>query len=301
MHDPRKPRPLKPRSLAALIIDPNNFLRGLTAEILRNLNLTDLSLARNLTAAQTYLIDRHFDVILLAWEPDEGSETAGYLAWLKDLRRVPDDRIRRLPVILVTSSLTKQLVIEARDAGVDEFLTRPISPTAMKQRLEMVIQTPRPFVDCSVYVGPCRRRKNPADYHGEKRRAGERRGDRPSRMTDAEVEAAKEPIRVALTALRAACAQLRASDPVSIDNACRDINEARTIAQAQKDHALISSLAAFEAYITMSTPLGQTDANVINTALNALEQLAALPLNYVEARDSVAIALGKAIQKRLAA
>ena len=40
---------------------------------------------------------------------------------------------------------------------------------------------------------------------------------------------------------------------------------------------------------------------MITTALTALEQLAALPQNYAEARDSVAIALGKAIQKKLAA
>jgi hypothetical protein len=35
--------------------------------------------------------------------------------------------------------------------------------------------------------------------------------------------------------------------------------------------------------------------------LTALEQLAALPTTFAEARDSVAIALGKAIQKKLAA
>ena len=54
-------------------------------------------------------------------------------------------------------------------------------------------------------------------------------------------------------------------------------------------------------YIAIATPLGQVDPLVIDTALAALEQLAALPSNYAEARDIVAIALGKAIQKKLAA
>jgi hypothetical protein len=68
-----------------------------------------------------------------------------------------------------------------------------------------------------------------------------------------------------------------------------------------RDHALHSSLAAFEAYVSVTTPLGQMDGSVMHTALSALEQLAMLPLSYADARDSVALALGKAIQKKLAA
>ena len=73
--------------------------------------------------------------------------------------------------------------------------------------------TPRPFVDCSVYLGPCRRRKNPADYYGAKRRSGERVEERPTAMVDADEEAAKTPIRIVLTALRESCTHLRASRP----------------------------------------------------------------------------------------
>lgn len=298
MADPRKPRALKPRLLSVMVIDGNNFNRGLTAEILRNLNVGNIWPARDLESAQTILADRPIDLILLSWEPADGNES---LLFLRKLRRCPDDRMRRLPVILVTSQLTRQLVLEGRDAGGDEFLSRPISPQAMQQRLEMVIATPRPFVDCAVYVGPCRRRKNPADYHGHKRRAGERGDDRPQHLTDAEEEAAKEPIRVALAALRGACQQLRASEPATLENALRILSQARNIAKENKDHAVVSSLAAFEAYLSLTTPLGQLDGQVVGIALNALEQLASLPLTYVEARDSVAIALGKAIQRKLAA
>jgi CheY-like chemotaxis protein len=297
MQDPRKPRQLKPRTLSVLVADANNFSRGLIGEILRSLNVSNISSARNEEMAKNFLIDRPIDVILLSWE--EGDSFDG-LKFVREMRHFEDERIRRLPVVLITAGLTRQMVINGRDAGVDEFLAKPISPLAMRQRLEMVVETPRPFVDCSVYLGPCRRRKNPADYYGAKRRAGERAAP-AAPMIDQDEVAAQTPIRIALTALRKTCTQLRASRPEALATAMDQVKTAKDLAIAQNDHALHSGCAAFEAYISVATPLGQLEENVVNTALGALEQLAALPLGYADARDSVAIALGKAIQKKLAA
>lgn len=298
MHDPRKPRPLKPRTLSVLVADANNFSRGLISEILRTLSVASISAARTEEMALNFLIDRPIDVILLSWE--EGDAFDG-LSFARSLRQTGDERLRRLPIVFITSGLTRQMVISGRDAGVDEFLAKPISPLALRQRLEMVIETPRPFIDCSVYLGPCRRRKNPADYYGARRRAGDRGDDRPAPMVDQDEAAAQTPMRLALSALRQTCTRLRASRPEVLEAALQQVKGAKDLAIEQKDHALHSGLAAFEAYISVATPLGQLEDNVLNTALSALEQLAALPLNYADARDSVAIALGKAIQKKLAA
>jgi CheY-like chemotaxis protein len=297
MHDPRKPRPLKPRTLQVLVVDANTFSRGLIAEILRSLNVTNITSARNEDMANTFLIERPTDAILLSWE--EGDSLDG-LSFVRNLRKHEDDRLRRLPVVLITAGLTRQMVINGRDAGVDEFLAKPISPMAMKQRLEMVVETPRPFIDCNVFLGPCRRRKNPADYYGAKRRAGERGSERPA-MIDQDEIAAQTPIRLIMAQLRQTCAHLRASRPEALGTAIEQIRIAKGIAIESKDHALHAGLASFESYVGVATPLGQIEEPVLNTALTALEQLAAPPQNYAEARDSVAIALGKAIQKKLAA
>jgi DNA-binding response OmpR family regulator len=283
--------------LSVLVADANNFSRSLIGEILRSLNVSNISSARTEEMAKNFLIDRPIDVILLSWEEGDSLDA---LKFVREMRRVEDDRIRRLPVVLVTAGLTRQTVINGRDAGVDEFLAKPISPLAMRQRLEMVVETPRPFVDCSVYLGPCRRRKNPADYYGAKRRAGERAAS-AAPMVDQDEVAAQTPIRLALAALRQTCTLLRASRPEALATAMEQIRTAKDLAILQNDHALHSGCAAFEAYISVATPLGQLEDNVINTALGALEQLAVLPLGYADARDSVAIALGKAIQKKLAA
>lgn len=297
MQDPRKPRPVKPRTLQVLVADANNFSRGLISEILRTLNVTNISAARTEEMALGFLIDRPIEVILLSWE--EGDAFDGF-AFVRSLRRIEEPRLRRLPVIFITSGLTRQTVIAGRDAGVDEFLAKPISPLALRQRLEMVIETPRPFVDCSVYIGPCRRRKNPADYYGARRRSDDR-SEPAAPMIDQDEVAAQMPVRITLTALRQTCAHLIAGKADMLATAIQQIKTAKDLALEQKDNALLSGLAAFEAYVSIATPLKQLDEFVVTTALGALEQLAALPLNYADARDSVAMALGKAIQKKLAA
>lgn len=297
MHDPRKPRLLTHRTLNALVVDTNSFSRGLIGEILRSLDITNISSARDAELAGAFLVDRPIDVVLVSWEETDPFDGLGFI---RAIRRLPDDRMRRLPVILVTSGLTRQTVIAGRDAGADEFLAKPISPAALQQRLQMVIETPRPFVDCSVFLGPCRRRKNPADYYGAKRRAGERTVERPA-MIDQDEVARETPIRRALSRLREICAAVRASRPETLNAALEELRIAKGIAIEQKDHALHAGLASFESYIVVATPLGQVDQGVVDTALTALEQLSALPLTFAEARDSVALALGKAIQKKLAA
>lgn len=295
--EPRKPRQLKPRALNVLIADANAFNRGLIAEILRTLGVISVASARNAETAMTTLIERPIDVILLS-----GDDTAALdaLSFTRDLRRYHDSRLQHLPVVLVASGLTRQLVIGGRDAGVDEFLNKPISPTALRQRLEMVIETPRPFIDSDVYLGPCRRRKNPADYHGARRRAGERATPRAP-LIDQDDIARETPVRVALTKLRKACAELVAGNSDALAAVRTHIATAKGFAAEAQDQALRASLGSFEACLDVAAPLGQLDEDAIMAAITALEQLAALPLTYVDARDSVVLALGKTLQKKLAA
>lgn len=284
--------------VSVLVVDASNFRRGLIADILRNLDVTNITNARDEISARTAFFERPFDVILVSWE--EGDPFDG-LGFVRELRRMPEETLRRLPVVFITSGLTRETVIRGRDAGADEFLGRPISPMAMQQRLQMVIETPRPFVNCDVYVGPCRRRKNPADYHGALRRAEDRTADQPSTLIDADEEAANTPIRITLAGLRAACKLLRADNPSTLASAMTYVGEARRIASEHDDRALGESLVAFEAYVTFASPMNQIEPVVMETALGALEQLATLPISYTDARNSVARALARAIHKKLAA
>ena len=76
------------------------------------------------------------------------------------------------PIIMVTGHTEKARVTAARDAGITEFLAKPISAKGLYQRILNVVANPRPFIKTKTYFGPDRRRNVNANYVGPERRKG---------------------------------------------------------------------------------------------------------------------------------
>ena len=62
-------------------------------------------------------------------------------------------------MIMLTGHADKDHVMAARDAGVHEFLAKPVSPRNVYGRLLSVLNSNRPFVRNDDYFGPDRRRR----------------------------------------------------------------------------------------------------------------------------------------------
>ena len=75
-----------------------------------------------------------------------------------------------LPVIMLTAYADKPHIYAARDAGVTEFLCKPVSAKALFMRIYNAVDSPRIFVKTKNYFGPCRRRFKMPDYEGAERR-----------------------------------------------------------------------------------------------------------------------------------
>ena len=76
-----------------------------------------------------------------------------------------------VPIIMLTGHSEKRRVTIARDAGITEFLAKPISAKALYHRIMSVVVSPRPFIKTKSYFGPDRRRNPLAAYVGPERRA----------------------------------------------------------------------------------------------------------------------------------
>jgi CheY-like chemotaxis protein len=59
-----------------------------------------------------------------------------------------------IPIIMLTGHADRRRVLQARDSGVTEFLCKPVSATALYQRIKSIILNPRPFVRNGSYFGP---------------------------------------------------------------------------------------------------------------------------------------------------
>jgi DNA-binding response OmpR family regulator len=79
---------------------------------------------------------------------------------------------------MVTGHTERSLVEAARDAGVNEFLAKPITAHNLISRITEILDRPRPFVRCEAYTGPDRRRRRKPDYNGPWRRRDDPRRDR---------------------------------------------------------------------------------------------------------------------------
>ncbi len=155
--------------LKVLVVDDNQHMRMLVTAILQAFGIKTVFEAASAEDAWTELMLNPCDLIILDWVMDgmSGLELA------EKVRSAPDSPNPFIPIIMLTGHTSLERVEAARDAGVNEFLAKPVSSKAILSRLVAVIEHPRPFVRTKVYFGPCRRRRREGGYHGPERRLGE--------------------------------------------------------------------------------------------------------------------------------
>lgn len=154
-------------SVSFLIVDDNNHIRRVIAQILRSLGARTIKEAGDGSEALAILGDWDADIVITNWmmAPLDGIELA------RTVRTASDSRNPMVPIIMLTAYSEAERVTEARDAGVTEVVVKPVSPSALYKRIEEVILRPRQFVRCETYVGPDRHRRSDENYHGPRRRS----------------------------------------------------------------------------------------------------------------------------------
>ncbi len=156
--------------LKALVIDDNAHMRTLMKSLLQALGLPQIYEAVDGASGFAELRERRPDFVLtdLSMTPVDGIEFTRLVRFGKDS---PNPYI---PIIMVTGHTERQRVMAARDAGVTEFLAKPITAQSILLRIAEIVDRPRPFVRCDDYFGPDRRRRRDESYTGPWRRRDDR-------------------------------------------------------------------------------------------------------------------------------
>lgn len=95
------------------------------------------------------------DIVLCDWMMPEGSGP-DFVNWIRNHK---NDKIRFLPVIMISAFASEDVVKAARDSGANESLVKPVSGEKLAARILSVIDHPRPFIKAPDFFGPDRRRK----------------------------------------------------------------------------------------------------------------------------------------------
>jgi CheY-like chemotaxis protein len=151
-----------------LVVDDHAFTRLLIREVLQSLGCraTNVLEAEDGSAALKLLGDHRVHLIICDWqmEPMDG------LTFIRALRDPEKSIDPFVPIILCSAFTERELVERARDLGVTEVLTKPITVKSIDDKVHAVIDAPRPFVDSTLYFGPDRRRHGEGEAPTEDRR-----------------------------------------------------------------------------------------------------------------------------------
>jgi hypothetical protein len=148
--------------LKVLIVEDNQHMRSL----LNSVGIREIVEANNGGTALTVLREKKYDLVLsdLAMKPMNG------LDFSRAVRTAESSPNPFVPIIMITGHTEKHQVEAARDAGVTEFLVKPITASSLFSRIAEIVERPRAFVRCEQYFGPDRRRRTIESYAGPWRR-----------------------------------------------------------------------------------------------------------------------------------
>ena len=154
------------QKVSVLVVEDNQPMMEVTKALLLTFGVGNVITAQNGEAGFKRFCESNPDIIIADWmmKPMDGISLT---------RRIRTDALSPnpyVPVILMTGFSEKRRVIQARDAGVTEFLVKPFHARDLYRRIAQLIERPRQFVRSEDFFGPDRRRQSTDVYTGPRRR-----------------------------------------------------------------------------------------------------------------------------------
>ena len=95
----------------------------------------EVSLAKNTDIARTILASARVDLILLDMNMP-GTTGLDFLEYIRN-----NDSLYHIPVIIVSSQGTADVIIEIKKRGADGFVVKPISPDILREKIRSSLKT----------------------------------------------------------------------------------------------------------------------------------------------------------------
>lgn len=115
-----------------LVVDDHESMRKIEKQILHDLGYKNVDMADDGSTALPMLQKGNYDFVISDWNmPEmEGIEL------LKAIRA--DDRISKTPVLLVTAESKKEKIIEAAQAGVNDYVVKPFNAEILSEKISRI-------------------------------------------------------------------------------------------------------------------------------------------------------------------
>lgn len=158
-------QPIDFSALHFLIVDDAQATRRIARNMLQGFGARRIDEAADGAEGLDLLERRGAGIVILDWVMPilDGIE-------FMRLVRKPANRNAYVPVIMISRHNERAKVMQARDAGITEYLIKPFSAKGLYDRVANILLNPRPFISTKTFFGPDRRRFVNPNFVGEERR-----------------------------------------------------------------------------------------------------------------------------------
>ncbi len=122
------------KNMKILIVDDFSTMRRIIKNLLRDLGFTNTVEADDGITAIPILNSGSIDFLVTDWNMPG-------MTGIDPLRHVrADEKLRSLPVLMVTAEAKREQIIEAAQAGVNGYVVKPFTALALKEKIEKIFE-----------------------------------------------------------------------------------------------------------------------------------------------------------------
>lgn len=122
------------KDMKILIVDDFSTMRRIIKNLLRDLGFSNTAEADDGQTALPMLQNGNFDFLVTDWNMPGMSG----IELLKAVRA--DERLKTMPILMVTAEAKRDQIIEAAQAGVNGYVVKPFTAAVLKEKIEKIFE-----------------------------------------------------------------------------------------------------------------------------------------------------------------
>ncbi|MEE8058880.1 MAG: chemotaxis response regulator CheY [Pseudomonadales bacterium] len=117
-----------------LIVDDFSTMRRIIKNLLRDLGFSNTAEADDGVTALPMLQNGNIDFLVTDWNMPGMTG----IDLLKAVRA--DDRLKDMPILMVTAEAKRDQIVEAAQAGVNGYVVKPFTAAVLKEKIEKIFE-----------------------------------------------------------------------------------------------------------------------------------------------------------------
>lgn len=122
------------KNMKILVVDDFSTMRRIIKNLLKDLGFANVQEADDGNTALPMLVQGDFDFVVTDWNMP-GMQGIDLLRAIR-----ADDKLKHLPVLMVTAEAKKEQIVAAAQAGVNGYVVKPFTAATLKEKLDKIFE-----------------------------------------------------------------------------------------------------------------------------------------------------------------